>query len=177
MSKPAVPQQPAAVAAPAATARLTRSKVASRLGVSISTVRSLEGRQLHPIVESGVHYFDPGEVDALVAANSARKRPGRSPDAGQVAAAVFRLLDVRKNLREIVEELGLEPERVRALYREWRVPDLEEGERQRQKREADVAEQRELAAMERLADRQAREHERQMAEITRALGGPDPRRR
>jgi hypothetical protein len=145
--------------------------------VSISTVRSLEGRQLHPIVEGGVHYFDPGEVEALAAANSARKRSGRNPDPGQVAAAVFHLLDAGTNLREIVEELALEPERVRALYREWRVPDLEEGERQRQRRETEAAEQRELAAMERLADRQAREHERQMAEITRALGGGDPRRR
>jgi len=50
------------------------------------------------------------------------------------------------------------------------VPDLEEGEGQRQRREAEVAEQRKLAAMERLADGQAREHERQMAEITRAPG-------
>jgi DNA-binding transcriptional MerR regulator len=177
MSKPAAQQQQPAAAAPAVTARLTRSKVATRLGVSISTVRSLERQHLHPIVEAGVHYFDPVEVEAFAAANSARKRSGRASDAGHIAAAVFRLLDAGRNLREIVEELALEPERVRSLYREWRMPDLEEGERQRQKREDEAADQRELAAMERLADRQARQHERQMAEITRALGGLGPQRR
>jgi hypothetical protein len=54
-------------------------------------------------------------VEDLAAANSARKRSGRNPDPGQVAAVVFHLLDARKNLREIVEDLALEPERVRAL--------------------------------------------------------------
>lgn len=177
MRKPASRQQQPAAAAPALPGRLTRSKVAARLGVSISTVRPLEGNQLHPVIESGIHYFESSEVEALAVAKSPRRPSGHDSDAGRIAAAVFRLLDAGKNLREVVEELEIEPDRVRALYREWRVPDLEEGERQRRRREEEAAEQRELAAMERLADRQAREHERQMADITRALGGLDPGRR
>jgi hypothetical protein len=45
---------------------LTRSQVARRLGKSISTVRRLEDRALHPIVgKRNVRYFDDWEVEQL----------------------------------------------------------------------------------------------------------------
>jgi hypothetical protein len=45
---------------------ITRAQVARRLGKSIATVRRLEGHSLHPCVdESGVHRFDPKEVERL----------------------------------------------------------------------------------------------------------------
>lgn len=40
--------------------------MAARLGRSLATVRRLEGSELHPVVDaSGVHHFDPREVEAL----------------------------------------------------------------------------------------------------------------
>ena len=46
---------------------MTRKQVAARLGRSdLATVRRLEGIHLHPVVDpSGVHRFNPREVDAL----------------------------------------------------------------------------------------------------------------
>jgi hypothetical protein len=47
---------------------LTRIQVARRLGKSLSTVRRLEGTQLHPQVDhAGVHRFDQTEVDQMAA--------------------------------------------------------------------------------------------------------------
>jgi len=61
-----------------------------------------------------------------------------------------------------VTELEESPDRIRALYREWSVPDFAEGERQRQRREREDAQRRELEEYERSAERSAREWERQM---------------
>jgi hypothetical protein len=148
--------------------RLTRTAVARRLGCSVSKVRTLEGKALHPLVEGGVHTFAAAQVEALAATIPRRARAG-DRGAGAQAAAVFRLFDAGKDLRVVVEELGVEPEQVRALYRQWRVPDLEEGERQRQRAERAAAEERELERASRLSDKQAREHERQMNQIMQAM--------
>ena len=40
----------------------TRKKAAECLGVSISKVRSLEGKSLHPTKRKGVNYFEPEAV-------------------------------------------------------------------------------------------------------------------
>jgi hypothetical protein len=154
------------------TGRLTRKQVAQRLGVSISKVRTMEGSELHPTREDGVNYFAPGEVEAL--ARDAPAKPKIELAHGQLAARVFRLLDAGKNLREIVTELEESPDRIRALYREWSVPDFAEGERQRQRREREEAQRRELEEYERSAERSAREWERQMRA---ALGGIEPHKR
>jgi hypothetical protein len=52
----------------------------------------------------------------------------------------FRGFEEGKDLRDIVLALGVTPEKVRALYREWREPDLEEHEvrlRRRAREQAD----------------------------------------
>jgi hypothetical protein len=141
--------------------RLTRRQAAERLGFSISKIRTMEGNELHPIVENGVNYFAVAEVDALAQRTPAKPKSAL-PD-GQLAARVFRLLDAGKNLREIVIELEEEPDRIRALYREWSVPDFAEGERQRLRRERQEEQRRESEAWERSAERSAREWEKQMA--------------
>jgi hypothetical protein len=141
--------------------RLTRKQAAERLGVSISKIRTMEGRELHPIVENGVNYFTTSEVDALV--RGAPAKPKSTLSDGQMAARVFRLLDAGKNLREIVTELEEPPDRIRALYREWSVPDFAEGERQRRRREREEEQRRESEAWERSAERSAREWEKQMS--------------
>jgi hypothetical protein len=46
--------------------RPTRKQVADQLGVSVFKVRSMEGKQVHPVRENGVHYFEPGIVDGQV---------------------------------------------------------------------------------------------------------------
>jgi hypothetical protein len=141
--------------------RLTRKQAAERLGYSISKVRTMEGKELHPVVENGVNYFSTSEVDALV--RGAPAKPKSALSEGQMAARVFHLLDAGKNLREIVTELEEPPERIRALYREWSVPDFAEGERQRVRREREEEQRRESEAWERSAERSAREWEKQMS--------------
>ena len=142
--------------------RLTRKQVAERLGVSHSKVRTMEGKELHPVRENGVNYFDAAEVEALARAGAAPTRSKAELTDGQLAARVFRLLDAGKNLREIVTELEESPDRIRALYREWAVPDFAEGERQRQRREREEDQRRQAEAWERSAERSSREWEKQM---------------
>ncbi len=105
-----------ALVAPTETAplRLTRAQVASRLGVSISTVRRYEGVRLHPEVDaSDVRWFQANEVAALAPslanepgvrngnrAPAAPKAEARSP--GELAALVFERLEQRQSLAEIV---------------------------------------------------------------------------
>ncbi len=152
--------------------RLTRKQVADRLRVSISKVRTMEGKQLHPIVEEGVNYFTVAEVDALLRRAPAKAKAAMSD--GQLAARVFRLLDAGKNLRDIVTELEEPPERVRAFYREWSVPDFAEGERQRVRRQREDEQRRQAEAWERSAERSAREWEKQMRA---AMGLMDPEKK
>jgi transcriptional regulator with XRE-family HTH domain len=114
-----------------APSRLTRAQVASRLGVSISTVRRYEGVRLHPEVDaSDVRWFQANEVAALAAslANEPRMRNGnRAPAApkpearspGELAALVFERLEQRQSLAEIVIGLRIEPDAVRALFDAW----------------------------------------------------------
>ncbi len=142
--------------------RMTRKEAAERLGVSLSKVRTMEGKELHPIRENGVNYFARAEVEALVRVGAAPSRPKGVLAEGQLAARVFVLLDAGKNLRQIVTELEVPPDRVRALYREWSVPDFAEGERQRMRREKEEEQRRQAESWERSAERSAREWERQM---------------
>jgi hypothetical protein len=113
--------------------RLTRGQVASRLGISVSTVRRLEGTRQHPTLDSDdVRWFDEKEVASLAAelvnsTNSKRKGsrnssvadagPARSQ--GEVAALVFERLEQRQSLPEIVIGLRVSPEIVRGLYDQW----------------------------------------------------------
>lgn len=112
---------------------LTRAQVATRLGVSVSTVRRYEGERLHPrIDEDDVRWFDPKEVAALAATLTDEPRTIRrrnaepSPSArsearsaGEIAAQVFERLEQRQSLAEIVIGVRVEPDLVRALYEQW----------------------------------------------------------
>lgn len=113
--------------------RLTRGQVATRLGISVSTVRRLEGTRLHPTIDSDdVRWFDGKEVASLAAelANAtSSKRKGtrgtRSVEAtparsqGEIAALVFERFEQRQSLAEIVVGLRVPPETVRSLFDQW----------------------------------------------------------
>jgi hypothetical protein len=112
---------------------LTRAQVASRLGVSVSTVRRYEGERLHPRVDQdGVRWFDDREVATLAAALANEPRPVRrrnvepepggrraSRSPGEIAADVFERLEQRQSLAEIVIGAQVEPSVVRELFEQW----------------------------------------------------------
>jgi DNA-binding transcriptional MerR regulator len=113
-------------------ASLTRDDVAKRLGVSISTVRRLEGSRLHPLVtDKGVRRFRPADVEQLAAALAAEQNTPRNAQKaaahaielgkGELAARVFERLEQRHSLAEIVIALRLPPDEVRELYHTWLV--------------------------------------------------------
>jgi hypothetical protein len=170
---PANPNTPAADAeeqadAPTPETRLTRKPVAERLGVSVFKVRSMEGKELHPEVVGGVHYFDAEEVAVLARAlGPGRWRAGGERTEGEIAALAFSAFDEGRDLREIVEELAVPPEKVRALYREWRSPDLEQHEVARRRRERAEAERRREAEEQRQHDEQMRRWEREISRLSK----------
>lgn len=70
-------------------ARLTRTEVAKRLGVSKTTVRRLEGTELFPFVgERGVRYFDVGRVEELAARMEGDEFVGLRPEEHKRARAL-----------------------------------------------------------------------------------------
>lgn len=151
---PAAAEQSAGPASSVET-RLTRKPVAERLGVSVFKVRSLEGKMLHPELVGGVHYFDAAEVEWVARELGVRRCPRREARSeGEIAAAVFLAFDEGKDLHEIVTELSVPPETVRALYRQWQESDLEEYEVTRQRRERAEAARREEAEEQRRHDAQ-----------------------
>jgi hypothetical protein len=93
---------------------LSRRQVAEILGISLSTVRRLEGQELHPVVRDGVNYFVPSEVEAI----SRSLALGPRSD-GRLAAQIFVLLEQGLDLREIVVRAQVSPVQVRELYEEW----------------------------------------------------------
>ena len=116
----------------------------------------MEGKELHPSVCGGVHYFDPEEVESVswvLGTTRGVRRDKR--DEGEIAALAFHAFDDGKDLHEIVTVLRIPPEKVRALYREWREPDLEQHEVIRRKRER-------LRVQERQEEEAQRRHERDM---------------
>lgn len=126
--------------------RLTRGHVATRLGVSVSTVRRLEGTKLHPTIDSDdVRWFAESEVVAYAAelANTTRVKrrgasvvtaaatpPGRSQ--GELAAQVFERFEQRQSLAEIVVGLRIAPDVVRSLFEQWNLG-LTEGQQRIQR--------------------------------------------
>jgi hypothetical protein len=105
---------------------LTRAAVARRLGVGISSVRRLEGRVLHPVVDvAGTHRFDPREVDAHAETSARQRRPRRATSAhvaNPVApdAEVFELFQAGRCHADVVIATKLSSEEVRRLYGQWR---------------------------------------------------------
>ena len=113
-------------------ATLTRDDVAKRLGVSISTVRRLEGTRLHPSIDDkSVRRFKVSDVERLAKELEAEQRSPRNAQhavvraaemsKGELAALVFERLEQRHSLSEIVIVLRVPPEDVRELYHTWLV--------------------------------------------------------
>jgi hypothetical protein len=113
-------------------AALTRDDVAKRLGISISTVRRLEGTRLHPAIDSNsVRRFKASDVERLAKELEAEQRSPRNAQQavvraaemskGELAALVFEKLEQRHSLSEIVIALRVPPEDVRDLYHTWLV--------------------------------------------------------
>jgi hypothetical protein len=141
--------------------KLTRSQVATRLGVSVSKVRTMEGTMLHPEVINGVHYFGSTDVDALAQSLPVSKRSRARLDEGQIAARVFYLIEHGKELNEIVQELEVPPQLVRTLYHEWKT-DFMDGEEERRRAADEAVEERQVRQLERDADRHSRDLDRMM---------------
>jgi len=113
--------------------RLTRGQVATRLGISVSTVRRLEGTRLHPTIDGDdVRWFDEKEVASLAAelentTNTKRKGTRGAPgiettptrSQGEIAALVFERFEQRQSLAEIVIGLRVSPDVVRGLFDQW----------------------------------------------------------
>jgi hypothetical protein len=99
--------------------RLTRSKAARRLGVSVTTLRRMEGDLLHPEKgPGGVHLFDVSEVEAaFVKVRSSRQ--GTFAADGEIAAEVFALLDDGLNPVDVVRRMRVSPEVVEHLQTQW----------------------------------------------------------
>jgi len=87
---------------------LSRSQVARRLGVSVSTVRRMEGLDLHPIVVDGKHLFPKDDVEQIA-----------KHSAGNLAAVVFQALEDDKPPWQIVIDMKIAPERVEALFKTY----------------------------------------------------------
>ena len=129
------------------TGRLNRVQVAEILDTSVTSLRRLEGDELHPVQdESGAWMFDPAEVEALRARRAApapvqpevAAEPVAQvvpppavvvpppavvaplPDDGDVAADVFDDLDSGKSPTEVVRKRRLAPDRVTGLFEQWR---------------------------------------------------------
>lgn len=129
-------------------ASLTRSEVAHHLGVSITTVRRMEGHQLHPSTDArGVHVFERAEV-LVILEKRAQKPVTKRENPGEVAARVFELFKAGADLRKVVMAARVHPHVVRELYAEWLVT-LVEGENRRRIALANAEDRRERARMER----------------------------
>jgi hypothetical protein len=90
--------------------------VAERLAISETSVRRLEGTQLHPAHRGRFVYFDEREVESYAAEQAPGRRTGNP---GEIAAKAFELFRAGKGFRDVVIELRQTPERVRQLYREY----------------------------------------------------------
>ncbi|MCG8421048.1 MAG: hypothetical protein MJE77_24260 [Proteobacteria bacterium] len=155
---------------------LTRSQVADYLGVSVSTVRRMEGGELHPTTdERGVRHFDPEEVlkvaQSIQSATVSQKGSGLKLSPGELAAEIFERFEQRHSLSEIVRELRLEPRKVRAMYHEWRTS-LERAEQLRRHHPAPASSvQAYLESRKRIDQLLAELPEGQPTRISVALGG------
>jgi hypothetical protein len=99
--------------------RLTRSQAARRLGVSVTTLRRMEGGVLHPEKGPGdVRLFDVSEVEAAFL-RIRSSRPGITVADGEVAAEVFGLLDDGLNPVDVVKRTHVAPDIVEQLQVQW----------------------------------------------------------
>jgi len=95
--------------------KLTRSQVAARLGVSVTTLRRMEGVTVFPeIGPRGVRLFHPSSL-----ADVAVRQGSASRVCGDAAAEIFRAFDEGDHPVDLVIRFRLEPDVVEALYNQW----------------------------------------------------------
>jgi hypothetical protein len=96
---------------------LTRNEAARELGVSASTVRRLEGSELHPTTEpDGTHVFDREEVRALA---RARALASADPSPGELAARACELFREGRSTIDVIIALRQPFEVVREWQRSY----------------------------------------------------------
>ena len=143
----------------------TRHEVAEHLSVSITTVRRMEGRDLHPQLDArGVRLFAASEVRSVAERRAPRPTTDKTEDEGALAARVFALFRGGADLRTVVITARVHPRVVRDLYTEWWVT-LNEGERRRRQALADAEDRRERARM-------GREHKQWAATLASGVRRP-----
>jgi predicted transcriptional regulator len=99
---------------------LTRAEVAVLLGVSIASVRRLQGRDLHPQrSEQGFYLFDPGEVESVRSRRPPAPEPRECHDAGELAAEAFKLFRDGVDQRDVLIALKRSPQEIEGLYAAW----------------------------------------------------------
>lgn len=99
---------------------ITRSEVAEIMRVSVTTVRRLQGRELHPLRSpEGVYLFDPREVEEVRARRPPPPGPVEHQDPGGFAAEAFKLFRDGVDVRDAVIALRRSPGEVETLYADW----------------------------------------------------------
>ena len=99
---------------------ITRGEVAELMRVSITTVRRLQGRDLHPRRSAeGVFLFDPREVEEVRARRPPPPEEVQCLGPGELAAAAFKLFRDGVDVRDAVIALQRLPTEVEALYADW----------------------------------------------------------
>jgi hypothetical protein len=78
------------------------------MGVSVATVRRMEGAELRPVVVNGKHCFHIEDVD----------RHRRMTD-GDLAARAFEMFNEDRTQVDLVIALRESPERIRRLFQDW----------------------------------------------------------
>ena len=107
---------------------VTRAGVAKRLGLSIASVRRMEGRELHPW--RGVHQFDASEVEQLARGDRARSSNEESAsfaDDGRRATqyGVQRLESELAEAREALDAASARSARLESENQEMRTTAIE----------------------------------------------------
>lgn len=87
---------------------LTRSQAARRMGVSVATIRRMEGVSIDPIVLDGRHFFRAEDIDHL--------RPRTD---GEIAGRAFAGFESGQSIIEVVIALEQPPDAIEALHKKW----------------------------------------------------------
>lgn len=78
------------------------------MGVSVATVRRMEGEELQPVIIDGKHCFALEELDRH-----------RKVTDGDLAAKAFEMFNADKTQVDVVIALKEPPERIRLLFQDW----------------------------------------------------------
>lgn len=78
------------------------------MGVSVATVRRMEGEELHPVIIDGKHCFALEDLDRH-----------RKVTDGDLAAKAFEMFNADKTQVDAVIALKEPPERIRRLFQDW----------------------------------------------------------